>query len=251
VLSEFFSGFQYLFRGFSIIRRPGLRRFVLIPLLINILVFSLAIWLGVDQFAILLEWLLPEGDAWWIEIARVTLWILFSAVIFLIIFFTFTLIANLLGAPFNGLLSEKVEKLLSGTMQDEAGGVRELIRSVPSSIMSEIRKFTYFIATGAVLFLLTFLPGVNVLSPLLWVLFSSWMLAIEYIAYPMENHNMFFRQVKVEVKKKRMISFGFGLAVMLATLIPLVNFFVMPSAVAGATALWAERLSRKDFHVDP
>lgn len=245
MLSEFFSGFQYLFRGFSIIRKPGLRRFVMIPLLINILVFSLAIWLGVDQFAILLEWLLPEGDAWWIELVHVTLWILFSAVIFLIIFFTFTLIANLLGAPFNGLLSEKVEKLLSGTMRDEDGGVQALIRSVPSSIMSEIRKFAYFIATGALLFLLTFLPGVNVLSPLLWALFSSWMLAIEYIAYPMENHNLFFRQVKVEVKKKKMVSFGFGLAVMLVTLIPLVNFFVMPSAVAGATALWAERLSRR------
>ena len=39
-----------------------------------------------------------------------------------------------------------------------------------------------------------------------------------------------------------MTGLGFGMAVMTATLIPLVNFMVMPAAVAGAAAIWIERL---------
>jgi CysZ protein len=242
MLSDFLSGFKFFFKGVRMIGRPGLRRFVIIPLLINILAFTLGLWLGVYQFQNLLEWLLPEGDAWWIESARIALWVVFSAAAFLIVFFSFTLVANLLGAPFNGLLSEKVERLLTARVGDDSGGIRALIKTVPTSIMSEVRKFSYFIVIGAVIFIFTLIPGVNILSPVLWGIFTSWMLALEYIAYPMENHNMYFSQVRAGLKKMRAISFGFGVAVMLVTAIPLVNFLVMPSAVAGATTMWVERL---------
>jgi CysZ protein len=39
-----------------------------------------------------------------------------------------------------------------------------------------------------------------------------------------------------------MLSLGFGGAVMLATLIPLFNFLVMPVSVAAATALRVEQI---------
>jgi CysZ protein len=221
---------------------PGLRRFVIIPFIINIVIFSGAILVGIDQFDNLLDWLMPEGERWWIEFAQVILWIIFSAMISLIVFFTFTLIANLLGAPFNGLLSEKVEWSLSGKIHEEAGGIRSLLASIVPSILSEARKMAYFLIIAAVILILSLF--IHVLSPLLWGVFASWMFALEYIAYPMENHNMYFSQARAQVRKKRAISFGFGMAVMFATMIPLVNFLVMPSAVAGATILWVERLSR-------
>ena len=41
-----------------------------------------------------------------------------------------------------------------------------------------------------------------------------------------------------------LLALGFGGAVMVATAIPLVNFLVIPAAVAGATVLWVERLER-------
>ena len=58
----------------------------------------------------------------------------------------------------------------------------------------------------------------------------------------MENHNIYFSRARKELKGKKSITLGFGLTVMLATAIPLINFFVMPSAVAGATAMWLDRL---------
>ncbi len=60
----------------------------------------------------------------------------------------------------------------------------------------------------------------------------------------MENHKIHFSQARVELKKKRIISLGFGMAVMFTTIIPLINLLVMPAAVAGATAMWVKRLNR-------
>lgn len=242
MFSDFLSGLTYFFKGIRMIFHPGLRRFVIIPLIINIVIFTAAILVGIDQFDTLLGWLMPEKEAWWIEFARVILWILFSAMISLIVFFTFTLIANLLGAPFNGLLSERVELSLSGEIYEEQGGVRSLLASVVPSLVSEVRKMAYFLIFAAVVLILSLL--IHVLSPLLWGIFTSWMFALEYIAYPMENHGMYFSRARARVRKKLALSFGFGMAIMFATMIPLVNFFVMPSAVAGATILWVERLNR-------
>ncbi|MDT8372288.1 MAG: sulfate transporter CysZ, partial [Gammaproteobacteria bacterium] len=44
------------------------------------------------------------------------------------------------------------------------------------------------------------------------------------------------------LKQKRLLALGFGLATLGATMIPIVNFLVIPAAVAGATALYLERL---------
>jgi CysZ protein len=38
------------------------------------------------------------------------------------------------------------------------------------------------------------------------------------------------------------VAFGFGGAALVLTLIPVVNFIAVPTAVAGATALWVGEL---------
>ena len=38
-MKDLFTGAGYMLEGFSLLRKPGLRRFVLMPLLINILLF--------------------------------------------------------------------------------------------------------------------------------------------------------------------------------------------------------------------
>lgn len=242
MIKDFLSGVNCFLRGFKLAIRPGLRRFILIPLFINTLVFTAAIWLGIDQFDRLLDWMLPGGNSWWGEFARVALWIFFAALTLIVPFFTFTLVANLIGAPFNGLLSEKAEEYLAGRPQTDPGGLRNIIASIIPSILSELKKLVYFLAICIPVFVLSLIPVVNIISPFIWAAFTSWMLALEYIAYPFENHNIFFSQVRATLKKKKALSLGFGTAVMVATLIPLINFFVMPSAVAGATIVWSERL---------
>ena len=238
MLKDFISGIKYLLVGFRLIRQPGIRPFVIIPLLINTIVFISAIWLGVVQFDNLLAWLLPEAGRWWVDIILGFLWLLFSIIVMLLLVFTFTLIANLIGAPFNGFLSEKVEAHLDANRKSDTG-MLDALKTIPRAVMSETRKLIYFILWAALLLTISFIPVISIISPVLWAVFSSWVLSLEYIAYPMENHNIFFREARTEIRKRRSLALGFGAAAMVMTLIPVINFFVMPAAVAGATAMYA------------
>ena len=86
-------------------------------------------------------------------------------------------------------------------------------------------------------------PGVNLIAPILWFLFSGWMMGLQYLDYPFANHGTFFSQQRKQLSGHRLRTTSFGGGIMLATMIPLLNFFVMPAAVAAATILWVERFS--------
>jgi CysZ protein len=243
MFKDFISGIKYLLAGFRLIRQPGIRPFVIIPLLINTIVFVAAIWVGVVQFENLLAWLLPEGGRWWVDIILGFLWLLFSIIVMLLLVFTFTLIANLIGAPFNGFLSEKVEAHMDANRESDTT-MLDAIKLIPRAVMSEMRKIIYFLFWAILLLTVSFIPVISIISPVLWALFSSWILSLEYIAYPMENHNIFFKETRAEVRRRRSLALGFGAAAMVMTLIPVINFFVMPAAVAGATAMYVEHFNR-------
>jgi len=44
------------------------------------------------------------------------------------------------------------------------------------------------------------------------------------------------------LRRRRLLSIGFGAAAASLTMIPVVNFIAMPAAVAGATAMWVREL---------
>lgn len=234
-MKDLFTGAGYMLEGFSLLRKPGLRRFVLMPLLINILLFGGLIgwaygWVDGSSRAMLSG--LPE---WlhWLRYIVVPVFVLTSLVV---IFYGFSMLANLIAAPFNGLLAEAVECHLTGkSLQSDW---RQLLRDVVPSIMSELRKLLYFALRALPLLLLLLVPLVNVAASVLWVLFSAWMMTVQYMDYPMANHQLFFKDQRARLRKRPLLAWSFGGLVMLCTLVPVINFIIMPAAVAGATAVW-------------
>lgn len=91
-------GAGYFLRGLGLIFKPGLRRFVAVPLLINVTVFALLIYFGAGQISALLDWALPS----WLEWLRWLAWPLFALAAALVVFFSFSLLGNLIAGPFNG-----------------------------------------------------------------------------------------------------------------------------------------------------
>ncbi|NOZ10122.1 MAG: sulfate transporter CysZ [Gammaproteobacteria bacterium] len=239
------SGPGYLIRGFKLINQPGIRAFAILPILLASLVFALLVWLGFGYFGDLLEWILPSGDSWWVTLIRGVLWPLFFIAVVLLLYFSFTVLANLIAAPFNGLLAEKVEALLTGQAPQQPTGVKALIADILPSMINELRKLGYYLIWALPLLILFLIPMVNLIAPLLWALFVAWMHAFEYAEYPMENHHIRFKQVRQTLKSKRLLGLSFGASVMVAMLIPVVNLLVMPAAVAGATAMWVEQYKQK------
>ncbi len=241
MLGQPLTGAAALLRGLKLINTSGLRRFVFIPVVINVLIFSLSIWVLVQQFTPLVEMLLSYLPAW-LEWLKWLFWLFFSLAAILLVFYTFAILANLIAAPFNGLLAEAVEKHLTGKPLPGGSSLLEAIKETPMALIDELRKIAYFLLRAIPLLILFLVPLLNLAAPLLWILFSAWMMAVEYCDYPMGNHGLRFSEQRKRLGQRRMLSFGFGGATLVGTMIPLVNFLVMPAAVAGATALWVEQL---------
>jgi CysZ protein len=239
VISDFAAGARYFTQGLRLINLPGIRRYAAIPVLIALVVLGVLVTLGATYFDSLLDWLLPPSDSWWSGLVRTVLWPLFAMASLLVLYFGFTVLANLFGAAFNGLLSEKVEARLRGQGID-TGGLGTALRDLVPATFNELRKLLYFVFWVVPLLLLFLVPGLQIIAAVLWAVFSAWMLAVEYGAYPMDNHRIRFPQARAALGQRRMLAQGFGAAVMVAMLIPVFNVLVMPAAVAGATAMYVD-----------
>ncbi len=230
-------GATQVLTGLRLLLRPGLKRYLVLPLLINVLVFGAIGWAGYALFGQALERFLPESS--WLYYFRWILWPLFALSFLMIVFYTFTVVANLLAAPFNSRLSARVEELLTGQAPPEGGG--GIAAEIVPAITMELRKLLYFLLRAIPLLVLFLIPVVNLAAPFLWFAFSAWFLTVQYMDYPMGNHGLRFREQFAELRKARLTALGFGAALTLLMMVPLLNFTAMPAAVAGATALWCDR----------
>lgn len=235
-------GPEYLLRGLRMLREPGIRRYVAGPLIINIALFATLIGVAVQQFNFLLSYLDTLIPSWldWLEYI---LWPLFALVMIVIVAFTFSMLVNIIGAPFNAILAEKVaQRTLGVDPASTNDGWAALLASVPRSIFRELARLAYTVPLALLLWILTLIPGLNIVAPLLWFLWGAWMMSIQYTDYPADNDKISFRDLRMQLSANRILTLGFGAGVTAATMVPLLNLVVMPAAVCGATLLWCERL---------
>lgn len=231
------SGFGYFFYGLELALSPGIRRFVIMPLLANILLVGGALFYLFSHLdSWINQWMGQIPD--WLSWLSYILWPLLVLTILATFSYFFSTLANFVAAPFNGLLAEKVEEKLTGhTINDE--GILAVIKDVPRIMSREWRKLVYTLPKAIGLFLLLLIPALGqTLGPILWFLFTAWMLAIQYCDYPFDNHKVSFNDMRNNLKQKQGKAYGFGMLVSVLTTIPIINLFVMPVAVCGATAMW-------------
>ena len=236
------TGMGYLVEGARMLKHPTLRLFVIIPLTVNILIFGSLIGFGLSYLGGLMDSLL-SGIPEWLGFIEWILWPLIGLTLSLITGYVFTAVAVIIASPFNGLLAEKAEELVTGRPVAGMEGLGAALMMVPRGILREIYKLLYYLPMAAFVLLLSFIPGLNVVAPVLWVLLGAWLMSIQYVDYPMDNHQLSFADVKEAVRQRRLSSMGFGGMVALCSGIPIVNFFVVPSAVVGATLLWCKELA--------
>ncbi|MDU3055033.1 MAG: sulfate transporter CysZ, partial [Escherichia coli] len=205
----------------KLVSQPGIRRFVILPLLVNILLMGGAFW-----------WLFTQLDVWiptlmsyvpdWLQWLSYLLWPLAVISVLLVFGYFFSTIANWIAAPFNGLIF--------GIMKD-----------VPRIMKREWQKFAWYLPRAIVLLILYLIPGIGqTVAPVLWFLFSAWMLAIQYCDYPFDNHKVPFKEMRTALRTRKITNMQFGALTSLFTMIPLLNLFIMPVAVCGATAMWVD-----------
>ncbi len=239
MIREFVDGYRFGLRGLGRLLEPRLRVFVLVPLLLNTGIFAIGTWWLVG----FLSRAQKAVNAWlpdWLDWMAWLLWPLALVAVLILVWSTFTMVANLIGSPFNGLLAERVQR---AARPDVAIPDLSLAKELVRAPVAELAKLGYFLLLAIPVLVIALLPGINVLAPFAWAVYGSWLLAIEYCDYPLGNVGIRLPQQRRLLRDHRWLALGFGAGVMTMTVIPGLNLVAMPSAVIGASNLWSERLS--------
>lgn len=176
---EIKSGFGYFMMGWYLITQSGLRRFVIMPIILNIILMLGLLGLFIAQAQNMIDWVmgfLPDWLSWMSAI----LFIVSFALILMLFYFSFTMLSGFIAAPFNGLLAEKVEKMLTGEVLIETS-TWDFIKDIPRMLAREWQKLCYSLPRYLILFLLGFMPVVGQsIVPIVAFIFGAWMTAIQY-----------------------------------------------------------------------
>jgi len=237
------NGFDCFFEGTRLIFRPGIRVYVIIPFILNAIVFAVVVAWGIAQF----DTLTAAMTAWlpgWLEFLADLIAAIAGIVAFIVFLFVFALVANLIASPFLALLSEKVEEELTGQRPSGTGNVLVI---AARAFGREIAKLVYHLPRLLGIFLLTLIPVIGVAAPVLWVLFGAWMMAIQYTDFAADNNEVSFRDLRERLARNRFQATLFGLLAYLTLALPVVNLILIPASVAGGTVFWVERLRRPAF----
>lgn len=243
--NNFYSGFRYLTKGAGYLLQPGMKRFVFIPIIANCIVFIFLTIALINRFSSIQDGFTQFFPSWsWLSYIVAFLSGLFIFLILLVYGYSFTLLTNIIAAPFYGRLAEKLEEKISGNVVPAESISSMILRT----LRREMIKLFYFITRGILvligLFFLSFIPLINLLVPLLALAWGTWVMTLQYIDYPADNNQLSFTQLRTRLTSQRFSCFGFGGTIMMCSMIPVINIFIMPIAVAGGTLFWINELQQ-------
>lgn len=223
---------QSLAKGTSLLGHKTLRKYIIIPVLINLILFSGLLYWGYYSVGLLITQFIPD----WLQWLEGLIYPLFFIGFFMAGFFTFTLIANLIASPFYGGLAAKTLQIINCQPSH--------IQPIPISaaLGAELKRIIYLLSRAIPIVIISIIPGLNLLAPILWGLFGAWGMSMQYFAYTLENEGVLFSEQHQVLKSVRIGSLSFGTLVLLGSMIPLLNMLIPPIAVISAT-LYRQRLA--------
>ncbi|MBA2710316.1 MAG: sulfate transporter CysZ [Tatlockia sp.] len=244
-MRDFLKGMIFLMLGVRHLFTPGLKRFVLLPMLFNFLLFS-------GLFYLLYHYAFPYSNYYidqlpsWLHFLSGLILVIIAISFFLLFLSMFTVLFNLVAAPFNGLLAEKAQILLYETKIPSLSLTEITIRT----IKRQLQFLGFFIPRFLGMVILFFVPFIHPIYPFLWFWFTAWILSIQYQDFVMDNNLISFDVMRIKIKERTMLSLGFGSFINLLSFIPVLNLITLPAAVIGGVLLYCEEHALL-FKVDP
>ena len=245
VIVNFLKGVAAPFQALPLLFKPGIRTYAFLPLCLTILVLSSASYFLSSTIDSTFSMVAPNWPGW---MSSVISWAISSLISIWVSFFLLGFI-NFLSCPFNSLLSSKVLVYLSKSSERMNNTTTLLIdvKESVSALKAEVRKVFYYVKFAAIILLLSLIPGINIFSPLLWVVFGAWMLTIEYLDYPFSNDHVIFPESLKTMADQKATCLGFGLAITAIALIPVLNWLTVAIGVVGATALYRNNFNTNEL----
>ncbi|MCO6545662.1 MAG: sulfate transporter CysZ [Gilliamella sp.] len=234
------TGIEYFFKGWSLAFSPGIKRFVFLPLIANVVIMSALFYWFFTAISGMVDWGVSYMPSWLHWLGYIIVFMVILALVILFCYF-FSTVTNIIAAPFNGLLAEQVEAQLTGIPATDMSWI-SLIKDLPRIFRRELQKLLNYLLWAIPILLTYFIPVIGQsVTPVVWFLFTAWQINIQYADYAFDNHKITFHRMRELLKQDRVDNLTFGMIVSIFTMVPLLNLIVMPIAVCGATAMWVDR----------
>jgi CysZ protein len=234
VVARFFWGMSHLLKGGRFVARH--RRLVpwcLGPVLTAlVLIGAFMVWAsrGLSWMA---ERLAGHGLG-----AGVLYFFLMAFVGVAVLYFGLVTVASLAAGPFCGLLAERAEALATGVPGPKQS-LGEVAAEVLRGVVHALGRTALYLAVTLPLTVVTLmLPPLGPLVVGVQFGVSGLFLAYDFLDYPLGRRGYGFGRKWSYIEQHRAEALGFGVAVALCLLVPLVNLVVPPLAAVGATLLF-------------
>lgn len=248
-----FTGVSYPLRAFRMLQmHKGLRSFIVIPLIINsiigVFLYSVGVWWGlklIDSWIQkLTDWI---GPAWLDTLVNTLSPVIQGGLILLLMVILGLLLlqfGSILGSPFYGQLSEKLESLRTGaSAAPDSLGAGAIVRDIWRAVMFELKKLMLLLGGGGLLLLASTLPGIGaIVTTIGSVTLAIILLCLDMFDATLERRRLKFRQKLSMVVRCFPASASFGLICLGLVSIPLMNLLAIPLCVASGTLFVCDRM---------
>ncbi|NOZ84745.1 MAG: hypothetical protein GXP49_00500 [Deltaproteobacteria bacterium] len=237
--NRFNEGMGLLGSGVKIAYTGPRLAFSLPPLMINVLIFILAVWMVVEKGGSFIDMVMGPDEGNYLGWLNWLLSGLLKVVLLYLVVTVFPILASIVSAPFLEFLTESQEKYL-GTRKDlPAFSFKAMFKDLVTTVSHALKSLLLFIVLSMISVLLEFIPGIGqVIHVVVAVCLSGLLLAFQFMDYAAARRRLSFREKLGILVKDLAGSLGFGIAVFFTFLIPLTAPFVLAPAACGGTLLF-------------
>lgn len=241
----FSTGFRNFFKAIPFIFNNKLWWTLLIPLILNILLyfsgFALMEWLGNILGLKIDTWIHPESTSWFMQHLPGFLAGLAKFIIQVIFFFIFAYFSGyiilIILSPLFAWISERTDQILNGT--DYPFNLGQFIRDIWRGIAIAVRNMFYETGIVILVFIASFIPVVNIIGAIFMFLISSYFYGFSYMDYTNERVRLKVKDSILLVRKYRGMAIANGMLFSISLLIPfcgvMLGGFTAIIATVGAT----------------
>jgi len=234
IIWRFVAGFVLPLKGgLFLLRHRRLLALATAPFVLNILLYTAALICVVRYYDVWFALLFERPQAWYLLIGYAVLHLLTFLLILAVFLFSFVFVGTALAAPFLEVLCARVEHVLQN--QPEIPPVRSHYWLL--DLVWAFGHVLLLLLLWIVTFPLNFLPGIG---PALWLLGSWLLLAYNFAAFALERRRWSFREQWRVLFRDWAATLGFGAAVFVLMMVPLVGLCLLPTAAVAGTMLVLE-----------
>lgn len=219
---------------------------ILLALFPTILALALYLWGVVLIFqnsdfitATIGQYISSPETAGWVGKALMALLVLF---VFLLMSWTFIIVVGIIAAPFNSMLSSRIERQLVGAPVNPSPSTtfKEMIRNLGSTFINEGKKLIAIAVMAILAFILNLIP---IFYPI-GVFLVAVLIAVQFVDYSWSRHDLGFGSCLKDTFSHIFAYALSGAFFLILVTIPLINTLVPALATSYYTVLWLRRNKR-------